>query len=67
MRGKEDKKGGGLMMLHRNDEIFDLQQEPAGSNKDILIVRGKLKGRCVTIILVYLSVVKGEEEKKCNL
>ena len=67
MRGKEDKKGGGLMMLHRNDEIFDLHQETAGSNKDILIVRGKLKGRCVTIILVYLSVVKGEEERKCNL
>ena len=67
MRGKEDKKGGGLMMLHRNDEIFDLHQETTGSNKDILIVRGKLKGRCVTIILVYLSVVKGEEERKCNL
>ena len=42
MRRKEDKKGGGLMIIHKNDQNFDMQQEQ-GNNKDLLILRGKFK------------------------
>ena len=32
----------------------------------MLVVKGTIKKYKTTIILVYLSVVKGEEEKKAN-
>ena len=53
------------MIIHKNDQNFDMQQEQ-GNNKDLLILRGKFKNQNTTIILVYLSVVKGEEERKNN-
>ena len=34
--------------------------------KDILIAKGMIKKYHITIILVYLSVVRGDEEKKTN-
>ena len=53
------------MVIHKIDQNFDIQQEQ-GNNKDLLILRGKFKIQNTTIILVYLSVVKGEEERKHN-
>ena len=65
MRSNTEKKGGGLMLLHKDKKEIDLQQTKT-KLKDMLVVKGTIKKYKTTIILVYLSVVKGEEEKKAN-
>ena len=53
------------MLLHKDKKEIDLQQTKT-KLKDMLVVKGTIKKYKTTIILVYLSVVKGEEEKKAN-
>ena len=65
MRNKGTKKGGGLMILHHSDSIYDMKMEET-SHQDLLTIRGQFKGLKATLILVYLSVIRGEEEKQSN-
>ena len=65
MRCKEEKRGGGLMLLFKDQKSICVQQAKT-KLKDILIVKGMIKKYHITIILVYLSVVRGDEEKKTN-
>ena len=65
MRNKGAKKGGGLMILHHSDPIYDMKMEET-SHQDMLTIRGQFKSLKATLILVYLSVIRGEEEKQNN-
>ena len=65
MRNKSAKKGGGLKILHHSDSINDMKMEET-SHQDILTIRGQFKYLKATLILVYLSVIRGEEEKQNN-
>ena len=65
MRNKGAKKGGELMILHHSDSIYDMKTGET-SHQDMLTIRGQFKGLKATIILVYLSVIRGEEEKQNN-
>ena len=65
MRGKNERKGGGLMLLFKDQENVHLQKVKT-QLQDILVVKGTLKKDKVTIIIVYFSVVRGEEERKIN-
>ena len=65
MRGQDGKKGGGLMVLYQKQEHIQLQQITS-KQKDILIMRGTLKNYKITIVLVYLLVIRNETEKLSN-
>ena len=65
MRCKEETRGGGLMLLFKDQKSICVQQAKT-KLKDILIVKGMIKKYHITIILVDLSVVIGDEEKKTN-
>ena len=65
MRNEGAKKGGGLMILHHSDSIYDMKMEET-IHQDMLTIRGQFKGLKASIILVYLSIIRGEEEKQNN-
>lgn len=65
MRTQTDKKGGGLMILHRDGNNFQLNKMET-KHKDLLILSGNIKHQKITIMLVYLSVIKNELEKIHN-
>ena len=65
MRNKSAKKSGGLMILHHSNSIYDMKMEET-SHQDMLTIRGQFKGLKATLILVYLLVIRGEEEKQNN-
>ena len=54
MRGKNERKGGGLMLLFKDQENVHLQKVKT-QLQDILVVKGTLKKDKVTIIIVYFS------------
>lgn len=64
MRDFQDKKGGGLMMLHRKSDIINLKQMQ-NRNKDYLHVKGEIVNKQIHIILVYFSV--NDKERNKNL
>eukprot|EP00794_Sanderia_malayensis_P010325 gene10325-11396_t len=66
MREQQDKKGGGLMVIHKQEQNhFDFTKVQT-KQKDVIILYGKLRTHKVKIILVYLSVIRNEKEKKIN-
>ena len=65
MRNKGAKNGGELMILHHSDSIYDMKMEET-SHQDMLTIREQFQGLKATIILVYLSVIREEEEKQNN-
>ena len=66
MRDKQSKKGGGLMIVHNNKQAYTELEQVDTKQEDILILRGTLKRMKVTIILIYLSVIRGATERKSN-
>ena len=44
LRKKGNKKGGGIMILHRNNEEIELEERKT-LHKDLLILEGKIKGK----------------------
>ena len=55
MRDLNDRKGGGLMILHRNSKDIKLEKIES-INRDILVAKGSISGWDVVIIVVYFSV-----------
>ena len=66
MRGQQEKKGGGLMMIISKEHQDIVLNPVETTSKDSLIMKGNLKSFKVTIILVYLSVIRNEVEKNNN-
>ena len=66
MRDKQSKKGGGLMIVHNNNQAYTELEQVDTKQEDILILRGTLKSMKVSIILIYLSVIRGATERKSN-
>ena len=66
MRDKQSKKGGGLMIVHKNNQAYTELEQVDTKQEDILILRGTHKSMKVTIILIYLSVIRGATERKSN-
>ena len=66
MTDKQSKKGGGLMIVHKNTHAYTELEQVDTKQEDILILRGTLKSMKVTIILLYLSVIRGATERKSN-
>ena len=66
MRDKQSKKGGGLMIAHNNNQAYTELEQVDTKQEDILMLRGSLKTKKVTIILIYLSVIRGTTERKSN-
>ena len=64
MRDQQEKKGGGLMMIISKEQQDIVLNHVKTTSKDLLIMKGNLKSFKVTIILVYLSVIRNEVEKK---
>ena len=64
MREQQEKKGGGLMMIISKEQQDIVVNPVKTTSKDLLIMKGNLKSFKVTIILVYLSVMRNEAEKK---
>ena len=55
MREPKDRKGGGLMLLHQQNKNIVLNKV-ATRNKDILHVKGSIRGMDIVMIIVYFSV-----------
>lgn len=55
MREQKDRKGGGLMVIYREEKGVDLQKIETKC-KDVLYVKGKIEGWEVKIVVVYFSV-----------
>ena len=66
MRDKRSKKRGVLMIVHNNIQTYTELEHIDTKQEDILILRGTFKSMKVTIILVYLSVIRGATERKSN-
>ena len=64
MREQQEKKVGGLMMIISKEQQDIVFNPVKTTSKDLLIMKGNLKSFKVTIILVYLSVIRNEAEKK---
>ena len=64
---EQEKKGGGLMMIISKEQQDIILNPVKTTSKDLLIKKGNLKSFKVTIILVYLSVIRNEVEKKINV
>ena len=43
LRGERSKRGGGIMILHKNNEDIELEQKTT-THQDLLVVEGKIKG-----------------------
>ena len=54
------------MIVHNNKHAYTVLEQIDTKQEDILILRGTLKTMKVTIILVYLSVIRGATERKSN-
>jgi len=62
MRNCKDKKGGGLMILHRNKNIEIIKVE--NTHPDVLIVRCKVYNISFKVMLIYMSVTDIELNHK---
>ena len=54
------------MIVHNNKQAYTELKHIDTKQEYILILRGTLKSMKVTIILVYLSVIRGATERKYN-
>ena len=54
------------MIVHKNNQAHTELEQVGTKQEDILILRGTLKSMKVTIILIYLSVIRGATERKSN-
>ena len=61
MRDKEEKRGGGLMILGRDDTQVDWEKGKEKNHKDILILKGTCFGIKMKIILVYFDATKKKD------
>ena len=59
-----DQQGGGLMMIISKEQQDIVLNPVKTTSKYLLIMKGNMKSFKVTIILVYLSVIRNEVEKK---
>ena len=63
MRDKQSKKGGGLMIVHKNNQAHTELEQFDTKQEDFLILRGTLQSMNVTIILIYFSVIRSNQIK----
>ena len=63
MRKEGDKKGGGLMIVGKEDRRVVLEEVKGCSHRDVLTVEGRVFGLDVRIILVYFDSSKEREGK----
>ena len=63
MKDKHSRKGSGLMIVHKNKHAPIELEQIYTKQDNILILRGTPKSMPVTIILVYLSVIRGAAER----
>ena len=66
MRDKQSKKGGGLMIVRNNKQAYTELAQIDTKQEYVLILRGTFKSMKVTIILIYLSVIRCATERKSN-
>ena len=66
MIGPQSNKGGGLIIVNNIKQAYTELEHIDTKQEDILILRGTLKSVKVTMILVYLSVIRGATERKSN-
>ena len=52
------------MIVHKNNQAYTELEQVDTKQEYILILRGTLKSMKVTIILIYLSVIRGAAEIK---
>lgn len=62
MREINDKKGGGLMILHKNNEDIHFDKLES-RNQDIFVAQGNIRGWEFKIVLICLSVNKKREKR----
>ena len=63
MRREGDKKGGGLMIVGKEDRRVELEEVSECSHRDVLTEEGRVFGLDVRIILVYFDSSNEREWK----
>ena len=62
MRSMQGKRGGGLMVLWKDDNSITLTQVDVAQS-DILIIQCKIQSTIFTLFLVYMSVKDYDKNK----
>ena len=65
LRNKRSKKGGGVMVMHKETEDIELEEKVTRHN-DLLIVEGTIKGKKAKIITSYFDSNKSSKGKEYN-
>ena len=65
MREMQDRKGGGLLIMYKEKEKYDLQKMTTRST-EILHVEGEIGKEQIRIVLVYMKTGNDNETKKHN-
>ena len=63
MREKEDKKGGGIMVMYRQNRNIMLEKQE-NNMKDYLFLKGSIYGMEVNMVIVYFATNDKERNKK---
>ena len=64
-RDVNDKKGGGLLVLHKVNDHIKLEKQKE-ENKDILIVRGRIGQHKLKLVLIYMATRSSNDSKERN-
>ena len=65
MREMQDRKGGGLLIMYKEKEKYDLQKMTTRST-EILHVEGEIGKEQIRIVLVYMKTGNDNETKEHN-
>ena len=65
MREMQDRKGGGLLIMYKENEKYDLQKMTTRST-EILHVEGEIGKEQIRIVLVYMKTGNDNETKEHN-
>ena len=63
LRGDRGKRGGGILILHKDVEEFELYQKTT-KHPDLLVVEGKIKGFKIKIIASYFDSSKARRGRE---
>ena len=64
MREMQDRKGGGLLIMYKEEEKYYLQKMTTRST-EILLVEGEIGKEQIRIVLVYMKT--GNDNEKNNI
>ena len=64
-RDQEDKKGGGLLLIHTDREYIKMEKIES-KHRDMLAIRGTIRSRKIIVVLVYMATGNTQASRERN-